>query len=55
VRLEAARSEQDPDALGAQDSTLRRNGARAARAVLTKGRTTVGTARPVVSASTPRA
>jgi hypothetical protein len=38
-----------------RDSTLRRNGARSARAVLTKGRTTVGTPRPVLSARTPRA
>jgi hypothetical protein len=36
-----------------RESTLRRNGARSARAVLTNGRTTIGAPRPVVSTRTP--
>jgi hypothetical protein len=55
MRLEAARAERDPDAFGSQELDAAAERDTAARAVLTKGRTTVGTARPVVSASTPSA
>lgn len=54
VRLEAARSEQDPDAFAAQGLDAAAERYTVCQGGVTKGSTTVGTARSVVSASTPR-
>ena len=53
VRLEATGPRRIFTPSVRKESTLRRNGARSARAVLTKGSTMVRTPWPVVSARTP--